>query len=82
MRFALCPASTRNLLDTIANEIGSKMLSEVDCAWAENWIRALKREKHIAPGTIRKKKGALSRVFDWLAVLARKLNGPHRLRAR
>lgn len=60
------PASTRNLLDTIANEIGSKMLSQVDYAWAENWIRAMKREKRIAPGTIRKKKGALSRVFDWV----------------
>lgn len=60
------PASTRNLLDTIAKEIGSKMLNEVDYGWAENWIRALKREKQIAPGTIRKKKGALSRVFDWV----------------
>lgn len=60
------PASTRNLLDTIANEIGSQMLNEVNYIWAENWIRAMKREKHIAPGTIRKKKGALSRVFDWV----------------
>jgi integrase len=60
------PASTRNLLDTIANEIGSTMLSEVDYTWAENWIRVTKREKRIAPGTIRKKKGALSRVFDWV----------------
>lgn len=60
------PASARNLLDTIANEIGSKMLSEVDYGWAESWIRAMKREKQIAPGTIRKKKGALSRVLDWV----------------
>jgi integrase len=60
------PASTRNLLDTIANEIGSRLLSEVNYAWAEQWIGALKREKRIAPGTIRKKKGQLSRVFDWV----------------
>src|SRR5690606_15179205 len=60
------PASTRNLLDTIANEIGSQPLSEVSYAWADNWIRAMKRQKHLAPGTIRKKKGQLSRVFDWV----------------
>jgi hypothetical protein len=30
------PASTRRLLDTIANEIGATMLSDIDYIWAES----------------------------------------------
>jgi hypothetical protein len=55
------PDSVRRLLDTIANQIASTMLSEVDYPWAENWIRAMKLEKQRAPGTIRKEGRAVSR---------------------
>jgi integrase len=60
------PASTEGLLDTLSSEIGAKALAELDYEWAEAWVSAMKREKHSAPGTIRKKKGALSRVLDWV----------------
>jgi integrase len=48
-------------------EIGTTPLADINYDWTEQWISALKREKHLAPGTIRKKKGALSRVLDWAA---------------
>lgn len=59
------PPSTRNLLDTITLEIGTHPLSGATYDWAEAWIRAMKFSG-LAPGTIRKKKGALSRVFAWV----------------
>jgi integrase len=60
------PASTRDLLDTIVQDIGAHPLAEVDYAWAEAWIKAMKVERQLVPGTIRKRKGALARVLDWL----------------
>lgn len=59
------PASTRDLLDTIIQDIGARPLNEINYNWAEAWIRTLKIEHQLAPGTIRKRKGALSRVLDW-----------------
>lgn len=61
------PASTEGLLDTLGAEIGTTPLADINYDWTEQWISVLKREKHLAPGTIRKKKGALSRVLDWVA---------------
>lgn len=60
------PASTQGILDTLCDEIGRQALAQIDYDWVEAWIRAMKLQKQLAPGTIRKKKGALSRVFDWL----------------
>jgi hypothetical protein len=56
------PASTEGLLDTLSAEIGTTPLADINYDWTEQWISVLKREKHLAPGTIRKKKGALSRI--------------------
>src|ERR1700730_4949882 len=60
------PPSTQRLLDTLITDVGSRTLTDVDYTWAEAWIRALKLEKRLAPGSIRKRKGALSNVFDWI----------------
>jgi hypothetical protein len=59
------PPSTQEVLDVIIAEVGTVNLSEVSVLWAEGWIRSLKQERHLVPGTIRKRKGALSRVFHW-----------------
>jgi integrase len=48
----------------VITDVGSRTLTEVDYTWAEAWIRAMKLEKRLAPGSIRKRKGALSNVFD------------------
>jgi hypothetical protein len=54
------PPSTQRLLDTLITDVGSRALTDVDYTWAEAWIRAMKLEKRLAPGSIRKRKGALS----------------------
>jgi hypothetical protein len=61
------PYSADNLYSTLLKEIGTTPLAELDYQWVERWITSMKRRRHpLAPGTIRKKKGALSRVFDWV----------------
>lgn len=42
-------------------------LSAITFTWATKWVTALKREQNLAPSTIRKHVGALSRCFNWLA---------------
>ena len=59
------PDSTDDLLDTIIQDIGAQPSGRIDYAWAEAWIKAMKVERQLAPGTIRKRKGALSRVRQW-----------------
>ena len=60
------PKSTQKLLDTVIAEIGTTTLDRVTFEWAEAWVKEMKVVNQIAPGTIRKKKGALSRALDWL----------------
>lgn len=60
------PPSTQLLLDTLMNDVGTRPLAGVNYEWAEAWIRSMKLEKQLAPGTIRKRKGGLSDVFDWV----------------
>jgi hypothetical protein len=60
------PPSSQLLLDTLMNDIGARPLAGVNYEWAEDWIRSMKLEKQLAPGTIRKRRGALSDVFDWV----------------
>jgi integrase len=60
------PPSSQRLLDTVMNDVGIRTLVDVNYEWAEAWIRAMKLEKQLAPGTIRKRKGGLSDVFDWV----------------
>jgi hypothetical protein len=65
-RISAVPPSTQLLLDTLMNDVGTRPLTGVNYEWAEAWIRTMKLEKQLAPGTIRKRKGGLSDVFDWV----------------
>lgn len=60
------PASTQAVLVSVLGDIGPIRLEEVNYRWAEAWIEALKLERRITPGTIRKKVGALRRALGWL----------------
>ena len=51
-------------LDAVRGAVGTMPLAGLDYAWAESWVLSMKREKHLAPGTIRKYVGALARVVD------------------
>ena len=42
-------------------------LPGVTFVWATAWVTSMKREQNLAPSTLRKHVGALSRCFNWLA---------------
>ncbi|RMG32384.1 MAG: site-specific integrase [Gammaproteobacteria bacterium] len=56
------------LLRLIAREHGDLHLAELNYAWVDDWIRDLKRRRNLAPGTIRKRKGALQAAVAWTMV--------------
>jgi integrase len=53
------------VLDLIASEVVGTRVSGVTFGWAEKYVRELKVSRNLAPGTIRKRIGALARVLDW-----------------
>lgn len=54
-----------DILDVLIAEIGSLKMSELTYAWCEKWVRDMKLKANLAPGTIRKRIGALARCIDW-----------------
>jgi integrase len=58
-------AADSEILDVLAAEIGRCTLSEFTYAWCEQWVRDMKLKANLAPGTIRKRIGALARCVDW-----------------
>lgn len=55
----------RDTLRLLQTEVGAVRLLSVTAAWADSWIAGLKTQHHLAPGTIRKRVGALARAIDW-----------------
>lgn len=53
------------LLGAMLEELVGVRVSMVSYAWAERYVQALKRKHNLAPGTVRKRVGALARVLDW-----------------
>jgi integrase len=54
------------ILDLLRFQIGAERADKVlKYQWAEDWVRSLKLEHHLAPGTIRKRVGAVARLLDW-----------------
>ncbi len=60
------PASDRTLLNLLLERIGDVQLRLVTSAWAEDWVKGMKRERVLAPSTIRHYVGALGRCLDWV----------------
>jgi integrase len=58
--------NTEKVLATLAVEIGETEFGRIDREWTKAWLRTLKVEKRLAPGTIRKKKCALQGLLDWV----------------
>src|SRR5437899_1084632 len=56
-------ASDEEVLGRLFTELGHVKLDEVTYTWCETWLRDLKTVSNLAPGTIRKRVGALSRVL-------------------
>ena len=57
--------SDDKLLASLLDELATVRLSAVTYRWAGEWVRRMKLAQHLAPGTIRKRVGALARVLDW-----------------
>jgi integrase len=57
--------SDNELLTHMASEVAGVRASAVSFSWVDAYVRTLKVEKNLAPGTVRKRVGALGRVFDW-----------------
>lgn len=57
--------SDLEVLELLVVEVGSVRVDQFTYAWCEAWVRALKLEKNLAPGTIRKRIGSLARAVDW-----------------
>lgn len=53
------------LLKLIRVETPGLRASALTYAWVEDWVRRLKLEANLAPGSIRKRVGCLARVYDW-----------------
>jgi integrase len=58
-------AHDRGLLLRTREEYGALRVSDITFPWAQAWVRKMKIEDHLAPGTIRKKVGAFARLLDW-----------------
>lgn len=65
MKAAPVTDSDDALLGVMLAELTGLRVSGVTYLWAEGYVRRLKTEKHLSPGTIRKRVGVLGRVFDW-----------------
>jgi len=66
LRHNSVPLSDRKLLDTVMPSVAKIATGSLNYEWAEEWVRDMKRMNHLAPGTIRKRQGALARCFDWM----------------
>lgn len=58
-------ASDAELLPVVRSEVGPARLSDLTFPWVDAYVRKLKLEKNLSPGTIRKRIGCLARVIDW-----------------
>jgi hypothetical protein len=58
-------SSDDKLLGSMLGDLVGLRVSAVTYRWAGEWVRRLKVGDHLAPGTIRKRVGALARVLDW-----------------
>jgi integrase len=53
-----------DVLVLLRDEVGHLRLPELTYTWAEGWVKTMKLTRNYAPGTIRKRVGALSRCLD------------------
>lgn len=57
--------SDEALLGAMLEELAGVRVSHVTYPWAEAYVRELKLERRLAPGSIRKRVGSLARAIDW-----------------
>lgn len=53
-----------DVLGRLVHEVGGQRISDLTYTWAQGWVHGMKIKDNLAPGTIRKRVGALSRCLD------------------
>lgn len=53
------------VLPRVAADVGATRLDQLTFAWVDAWVKRLKRVDNLAPGSVRKRVGALLRALDW-----------------
>lgn len=53
-----------DVLQLLKAEVGGLTVNELTYTWAQSWVKHMKLVQNFAPGTIRKRLGALSRCLD------------------
>lgn len=64
-KLAPITASDDAILTTLMGDIVGLRYNAVSFQWAESYVYKLKTVRNLAPGSIRKRVGALARVIDW-----------------
>ncbi len=59
------PDSDQAVLKVVRDRVGSRSLSRVNYAWAEEYVKGMKT-MNLSPSTIRHHVGSLSRCLDWV----------------
>jgi len=57
--------SDTEVLRLLIVDVGDMDMTGLTYAWAEGWVAGMKRNANLAPSTIRKRIGSLSRAIDW-----------------
>ena len=63
-RTGALPPARDAILAVLADELKGVTLSAVTYRWCEAWVTQMKRERRLAPGTIRKRVSALSHALE------------------
>lgn len=58
-------SSDEELVQVMRDEVGAVRMRGVNFNWVDKYVSRLKVDRHLAPGTIRKRVGSLARVMDW-----------------
>lgn len=58
-------ATDQEILRGLRAYLSKLQLSTLTYEWAEGWVRSMKLDQVLAPGSIRKRVQAVSRVIDW-----------------
>jgi integrase len=64
-RLSSLSAADEAILDVAMDEVPGLRVGGVTPAWADHYVHQLKVKANLAPGTIRKRVGALARMLDW-----------------
>lgn len=53
------------MLAVLRRDLGATRTTDITARWADAWVRTMKLQRHLSPGTVRKHVGSLARVLDW-----------------